>query len=135
MQSNTNAGQPENREIQSKNAASEGNSEAAFQVAPPGFEPGLTDPESVVLPLHYGAITGFSACGREDSDGLAGRQETNFARVSQIPDWLALHSQAASDSHRQQSGNSTSRECQAETAPWGSYFWIAAAHVSVGRSV
>lgn len=24
-------------------------------VAPPGFEPGPTDPESAVLPLHHGA--------------------------------------------------------------------------------
>ncbi len=26
-----------------------------FSAAPPGFEPGHTDPESAVLPLHHGA--------------------------------------------------------------------------------
>jgi len=70
----------ENRANTKQKAPSEGGSdEALLQVAPPGFEPEPTDPESVVLPLHHGAIRATSWMPeREDNGGSEGRQESHL---------------------------------------------------------
>ncbi len=49
--------------------------------AEPGFEPGLKDPKSSVLPLHNSAIQTiffFAKCRRSDSNRHGGRPPTVF---------------------------------------------------------
>lgn len=46
----------------------------SHQVAPPGFEPEPAEPESAVLPLHYGAIEPARAV----ADGAGGNEQTTL---------------------------------------------------------
>jgi hypothetical protein len=54
--------------------------------APPGFEPGLKDPKSSVLPLHNGAPLSHSLqaiwCRRSDSNRHEGCPPTVFETVA-----------------------------------------------------
>ena len=55
---------------------------AAFLVGLPGFEPGMTGPESVVLPLHHSPM--IFVCGCKDTNilGIQNKSDIFFAKMS-----------------------------------------------------
>ena len=55
---------------------------AAFFVGLPGFEPGMTGPESVVLPLHHSPI--IFVCGCKDTN-ILGIQNISTIFFAKIP--------------------------------------------------
>ncbi len=50
----------------------------------PGFEPGMTGPESVVLPLHHSPIIFVCGCKDTNKLGIANNSAIFFAKNVQI---------------------------------------------------
>lgn len=53
---------------------------AAFLVGLPGFEPGMTGPESVVLPLHHSPMIFVCGCKDTNKLGIANNSAIFFAK-------------------------------------------------------